>query len=80
MYSGGLTKLGWLKGVGPADRSSSRENLTGDPYWTDGYRAVLLFGGAYADLDELEVLPWEHPIAEKAQRTQMKEQSEMKKE
>ena len=29
LYSGGLTKLGWVKGVGPADRASPRENLTG---------------------------------------------------
>ncbi len=75
LYSGGLTKLGWLKGVGPADRSSPRENLTGDPYYTDGYRAVLMFDGTHADLDELELFPWEHPIAEKAQHNQKGQQS-----
>ncbi len=70
LYSRGLTKMGWLNRVGPADRSSPRENLTGDPYYTDGFRAVLVFDGTHADLDEVAVFPWEHPIVERARRAQ----------
>ena len=70
IYSGGLTKLGWLKALEPVDRSSPRENLTGDPYYTDGFRAVLMLDGTHADLDELALFPWEHPVADKARKFQ----------
>ena len=43
VYSQQLAKTGYVKGVGAATRSKSRRNLTGDPYFTDGYRAVLVF-------------------------------------
>jgi hypothetical protein len=33
--------IGWVNGVGAAPRSKPRHNLTGDPYFTDGRRAVL---------------------------------------
>jgi hypothetical protein len=33
---------GYLDGVGPADATSPRHNLTGDPYITDGKRAIIL--------------------------------------
>ncbi len=32
---------GYVDGVGPCDRASPRRNLTGDPYYTDGKRAVV---------------------------------------
>jgi hypothetical protein len=34
--------LGYVDGVGPCDRLTPRHNLTGDPYFTDGKRAVVL--------------------------------------
>jgi hypothetical protein len=43
IYSQQLTRTGWVKGVGAALRSTPRRNPTGDPYFTDGYRAVLVF-------------------------------------
>jgi hypothetical protein len=33
---------GYLDGVGTCDLASARRNLTGDPYFTDGKRAVIL--------------------------------------
>jgi hypothetical protein len=33
---------GYLDGVGPCDAAGARRNLTGDPYYTDGKRAVIL--------------------------------------
>jgi hypothetical protein len=35
-------KVGFADGVGPAEPLSPRRNLTGDPYFTDGFRAVLV--------------------------------------
>jgi hypothetical protein len=43
VYSQQLAKIGWVKGVGVATRSKPRYNLTGDPYFTAGLRAVLMF-------------------------------------
>lgn len=41
MHVGRLEMAGYVDGVGPCDQSSPRHNLTGDPYYTDGKRAVL---------------------------------------
>jgi LssY C-terminus len=38
-----ITKLGFAKGGPAATLATPRANLTGDPYMTDGLRAVLLF-------------------------------------
>ena len=43
VYSQQVSKLGWAKGVGKASRAKPRYNLTGDPYFTFGLRAVLVF-------------------------------------
>jgi hypothetical protein len=32
-----------VTGVGTAERTAPRRNLTGDPYFTDGLRAVAIF-------------------------------------
>ena len=40
-YSQALWKLGYVEGVGVAPIEEPRGNLTGDPYFTDGLRAVL---------------------------------------
>jgi hypothetical protein len=32
----------YVDGVGPCDASAPRHNLTGDPYFSDGKRAVIL--------------------------------------
>ena len=38
-YSQNLAKYELVEGVGRAPQSTPRENLTTDPYYTDGYRA-----------------------------------------
>ncbi len=53
-YSQGLAKIGFAKGVGAAPRSSPRENLTTDPYYTDGLRLVLVFDRTPTSLAEIE--------------------------
>jgi hypothetical protein len=35
--------VSYVAGAQAADRSAPRRNLTGDPYFTDGLRAVALF-------------------------------------
>ena len=57
-YSQSLAKLGLVEGVGAAARSAPRENLTTDPYYTDGRRSVLVFDRRPISLAEIEILPW----------------------
>lgn len=54
-YSQGLTKVGYATGVGAAPRDAPRENLTTDPYYTDGFRLVLVFDHAPTSLEEIEI-------------------------
>jgi hypothetical protein len=58
-YSQNLTEFGLVQGVGIASRDAPRRNLTGDPYYTDGLRAVLIFDIHPTALEDIEVLPWE---------------------
>ena len=43
MESARVAQVGYVAGVGPAERTAPRHNLTGDPYFTDGLRAVVVF-------------------------------------
>jgi hypothetical protein len=58
-YSQGLRKFAYAKGVGPADISEPRGNLTGDPYFTDGYRAVMWVSSDPVSFEEIEFVRWE---------------------
>jgi hypothetical protein len=40
--SGHLDRMGYVEGLDVSDNAASLRNLTGDPYVTDGYRAVLV--------------------------------------
>ena len=61
LYSQALLKFGFAKGIEPAAPDRPYRNLTGDPYFTDGLRAVLLFERRPLSLDEVEVFEWERP-------------------
>jgi hypothetical protein len=43
MESARVSRVGYVAGVEPAARAAARHNLTGDPYFTDGLRAVAVF-------------------------------------
>jgi hypothetical protein len=43
MESGRVSHVGYVGGVGAAAPAAPRHNLTGDPYHTDGLRAVVIF-------------------------------------
>jgi len=58
-YSQNLAVIGMADGVGAAPRTAPRTNLTTDPYYTDGLRAVLVFGAFPRSLTEIEFAPWE---------------------
>jgi hypothetical protein len=57
-YSQALASFAYVKGVGAVPRDKPRSNLTGDPYFTDGFRAVLFFEARPRTLDEVEYLDW----------------------
>ena len=58
-YSQNLQKIGFARGVGAAPQGTTRQNLTTDPYYTDGYRTVLVFDRQPTSLSEIEFFPWE---------------------
>ena len=60
-YSQALAKIGYVGGVGEAPIDVPRGNLTGDPYFTDGYRVVLWVSSQPVDIADLEILRWRTP-------------------
>jgi len=63
LMSGFVERYGFIGGVRPATMSEPRANLTGDPYFTDGLRAVLFLSSQARPLGDVEMLPWELPLA-----------------
>jgi hypothetical protein len=58
-YSQALAKFGHVKGVGVVSENAPRLNLVGDPWFTDGLRAVMLFEPRPRALSDLEFFSWE---------------------
>jgi hypothetical protein len=61
MMSGLVERIGFVEGVGSAAASAPRANLTGDPYYTDGLRAVIFLSDAATALEDIQRLPWAVP-------------------
>ncbi len=74
IYSQQLAKTGWVKGVGAAARRNPRYNLTGDPYFTDGYRAVLVFDRRPRSFMEIDQVDWEQPVSNRIERLETDQQ------
>jgi hypothetical protein len=55
LYAQGLAGVGYVRGVGPATFEQPRGNLTGDPYFTDGLRAVMWVSQKPVSISELEL-------------------------
>lgn len=55
----GLSKFGYVKGVGEATPENPREILLGDTYWTDGFRAVMIFSEKPVAMDEINFFFWD---------------------
>ena len=62
-YSQSLARFGYAGGVGAASIEDQRSNLTGDPYFTDGYRLVLWVSSRPVDIADVEFVPWAEPSA-----------------
>jgi len=60
-YSQALQKFAYVRGVGEAPLDQPRGNLTGDPYFTDGYRLVLWVTSQPVDIADLAVEYWRIP-------------------
>ena len=56
-----LSKLGYVKGVGIATLEDNRSTLGGDPYFTDGLRAVLQCSESPVNLPNIRFFDWEFP-------------------
>ena len=59
LYSQALNRIGFVKGVGASSKAEPRLNLVGDPYYTDGLRAVMFFEPRPYPLSQVDVLDWE---------------------
>ena len=60
-YSQVLAKFGYVGGVGAKPIDAPGHNLTGDPYFTDGYRAVLWVSSMPVDINDIKVVQWRQP-------------------
>jgi hypothetical protein len=60
-YSQSIAKFGYVGGVGEVPFSQPRGNLTGDPWFSDGYRLVLWVGKEPVPLPEIQFLDWRRP-------------------
>jgi LssY C-terminus len=63
LMSGFVERYGYVDGVGAAPASAPRPNLTGDPYYTDGLRAVIFLSDKTMPPGDIERLSWETPPA-----------------
>ena len=61
MYSRNIWRFGLVTGVGPADSDAPRFNAEGDPYFTDGFRAVFFVIDEHVPIRDLEILDWSLP-------------------
>jgi len=43
MEAGRVSHVAYVAGAQPSERAAPRRNLTGDPYFTNGLRAVAVF-------------------------------------
>lgn len=54
-----VAKVGWVAGVGAVPASAPRRTLTGDPYYTDGRRVVVVLADEPTPENEVERLNWD---------------------
>ena len=59
--SNSLAKFGFVRGVGVAPSTEPRTNLTDDPYFTDGLRAVLILSEKPTPINQIKLLKWDWP-------------------
>ena len=57
-YSEGLSGVGYVSGSRVSTEEDTYYNLTPDPYYSDGYRAVFFFSASPVSLSEIDQLRW----------------------
>ena len=60
-YAQTLEAFGYVSGVGEVSIDEPRGNLTGDPWFSDGYRLALWLSSEPVTIADLEVLDWRSP-------------------
>ena len=60
-YSQSLEKFAYVGGVGEVPIDQPKGNLTGDPWFSDGYRIVLWVTSEPVPIDEIKFLEWRMP-------------------
>ena len=60
-YSQSLEKFAYVGGVGEVSMDQPKGNLTGDPWFTDGYRIVLWVTSEPVSIDDVDFLDWRMP-------------------
>lgn len=61
LFSQGMMKIGFVQGVGASGPEQPDQNLTGDPYFTDGLRVVLLMDQRQTLMRNIEFFNWDSP-------------------
>lgn len=64
LWGQSLAVFGWAGGVGEISLDEPRGNLTGDPFFTDGRRAVMLISAATVPIEEIREFSWERSAAQ----------------
>ena len=59
--SNSVAEFGFVGGVGAAPPTEPKENLTGDPYFTDGLRAVFILSEKPTPINKIKLLRWDWP-------------------
>jgi hypothetical protein len=57
-----LEAMSYVEGVGGTMRSAPRHNLTGDPYFTDGLRAVMFISTTPVPSNRINLIDWGEPL------------------
>ena len=60
-FSQSLEKFAYVGGVGEVSMDQPKGNLTGDPWFTDGYRIVLWVTSEPVSIDDVDFLEWRMP-------------------
>lgn len=60
-YSQSLKKFAYLGGVGEVPIDDPKGNLTGDPWFSDGYRIVLWVSSKPVSIDDVDFVNWRTP-------------------
>lgn len=61
LYSHRIWAVGYVGGAPGAERLAPRKNISGDPYFSDGLRAVFFIGEDHTPISEVINLKWELP-------------------